>query len=122
MAWLREHATPGALVANDWSADAGIWAPYKAGVRVLMPRLDQAPHAENRQLLASHVGSLGDDPAVRAAACSLGVEYVFVGAVGTGFYEPRRFPPLAELEASPWLTQVFSSHDARVFRTRLDCS
>ena len=121
MAWLGEHATPGALMANDGSADAGIWAPEKAGVRVLLPRFDLAPRAEQRQLIATHIASLGADPEIRDAACALGVEYVFSGAKGTGFYEPKRFPPVAELRASPWLEEVFASGDAAIFRARLAC-
>ncbi|MDQ3809885.1 MAG: hypothetical protein M3336_06295 [Chloroflexota bacterium] len=39
MAWLRQNAPPGAVLANDGFADAGIWAPYKAGVETLYPRI-----------------------------------------------------------------------------------
>ena len=31
MAWLRANAEPDGVVVNDTFADAGIWAPYKAG-------------------------------------------------------------------------------------------
>jgi hypothetical protein len=36
-------------------------------------------------------------------------------------WQRRTFPSLAELKASPGLEEAFSSGDATVFRTKLDC-
>lgn len=119
MAWLRQHGQPGDVVANDWAADAGIWAPYKANLPVLAPRtLLGDPSA--RELVLSNVADLDAVPEARGAACSLGARWVFRGARGTA-YQPRRFPSLAELRRSPGLEEVFASGEAAVFRVRLAC-
>jgi hypothetical protein len=121
MAWLRVNAEPGALLANDTFADAGIWAPYKAGVPILVYRStsDPATSAE-RQLVLSSVGRLDQDPEAAAAACTLNVDYVYHGAQNSAWQE-RQFPTIAQLSASPLLEEVFSSGDAAVFRLRLGC-
>jgi hypothetical protein len=121
MAWLRQHAAPGEVVANDWSADGGIWAPYKAGVPVVMPRdVPNDGSLAARTLVLEHVTDLQD---VAEAACGLHVGYVYRGAVPVAKgWEERHFPPLQALRAAAGLEQVFNSGDAAVFRTRLRCN
>jgi hypothetical protein len=47
MAWMRAHVGPDDVVVNDTFSDAGIWAPYKAGARILFYRsVDDAATAE----------------------------------------------------------------------------
>jgi hypothetical protein len=119
MAWLRMHARPGEVVANDWFADAGIWAPYKAGTPIVMPRL-VSDRLDERQLILDNIGHLDASPQSLAAACALDVGYVYDGAKATG-WEPRHWPPLSELQRSPSLEEVFTSGRAVVFKTRLPC-
>jgi hypothetical protein len=120
MAWLREHAQPGEVLANDWSGDGGIWAPYKAGVAVVMPRdVPNDGSLAARTLVLEHVTDL---PSVAETACELHVAYVYRGAVPVKKgWEERHFPPLDTLRASPALEEVFTSGQAAVFRTRLRC-
>jgi uncharacterized protein DUF6541 len=124
MAWLRGHARPGEVLANDHYADTGIWAPFKAGVNVLMAR-DQPDDGSlpARSLVLDNIAKLEDVPAARAAACGLGVTYVYHGAQPpVAGWEPRQFPALETLRASAALEEVFSRGDAAIFRTRLDCA
>jgi hypothetical protein len=121
MTWLREHAEPGATIANDYAADGGVWAPFKAGIPVLAPRLMGRPVPSDREVILENVATLGAAPEAAAAACRLGVRYVYRGAAGTR-YESRSFPPVAVLRASSTLEEVFASGEAVVFRTRLPCS
>jgi hypothetical protein len=120
MAWLRQNARPGEVLANDWSGDGGIWAPYKAGVGVVMPRdVPNDGSLAARTLVLEHVTDLQD---VAAAACGLHVAYVYHGAVPvTKGWEARHFPPLDTLRAAPGLEEVFASGQAVVFRPRLTC-
>jgi hypothetical protein len=121
MAWLRANVQPGELVANDLFADAGIWAPEKAGVAILWPRvLPALPEPDQRMLVLHNIGHLEDVPEAAAAACQLNVRYVYSGAAGTA-WEERHFPPLAGLRQSSALEDVFSSGDAVIFRTNLNC-
>ncbi|MBI4492732.1 MAG: hypothetical protein HY690_08085 [Chloroflexi bacterium] len=120
MAWLRQHAQPGEVLANDGSADAGLWAPYKAGVAVLVPRSIGGPGIDAQRLVLANVAALERVPEARAAACGLGVRYVYRGAAGTA-YEPRHFPSLEDLRRSTGLEQVFASGEAAIFRVRLAC-
>jgi hypothetical protein len=123
MSWLRQHAGGQDVVANDGFADAGIWAPYKAGVRVLQYRgPNNSSSVAARQLIQDNIAELDRNAAAAAAACALHVRYVYRGAQNSAWQE-RQFPPLEVLRASPGLEEVFSSGDAVVFRTRLapDC-
>jgi hypothetical protein len=122
MDWLRSHAAPGSRVANDSFADAGVWAPFKAGLPVLRPRSQSADPArlEQAQLVLNNIGQLDAVPDARAAACALNVAYVYRGASGTR-WEPRHFPSTDELRQASALEEIFSSGNATVFRTRLDC-
>jgi len=120
MAWLRQHASPGAILANDGYADAGIWAPYKAGLPVLWPRALQSTDGDLRRLVLDNVERLDRTPDAEAAACALKVAYVYRGAHPSAWDAPR-FPPLSELRASPALGEVFASGDAVVFRMQLSC-
>lgn len=121
MAWLRAHARPGEVLANDWGADAGVWALYKANVPTLVgSRKYASPEEKEHAALLAKIAALDRDPQVRAAACAAGVRYVFRGAAQT-VYEPRSFPSLAELRRSPALEEVFASGEAAVFRLHLTC-
>jgi hypothetical protein len=118
--WLREHAAPGDLVANDGGADAGIWAPYRAQVAIVDPRSGLGADGEMGALVLANVGRLDTTPAAAAAACASRVRWVYRGAKGTRF-ERRSFPEPAALSASPALELAFASGEAAVFRVRLDC-
>jgi hypothetical protein len=120
MAWLRQHATPGEVLANDGFADAGIWAPYKAGVPILWPRSIVTGDRAARELVFNNVAQLDRVPEAAAAACSLHVGYVYSGAK-TSTWDARQFPPLEELEASPALEEVFRSGEAVIFKLRTAC-
>ena len=119
MTWLRQHASPGEVLANDAFADAGIWAPYKAGVPILEYRGTANPSTlADRRLVEANVAELDRNREAAAAACRLNVRYVYYGAQNSA-WQPRQFPPLETLRASTRLEQVFSSGEAVVFRTRL---
>jgi hypothetical protein len=120
MAWLRTNAEPG-TVANDGFADAGIWAPYKAGIEVLTPRalLDPASSAD-RALVNANLARLEESPAAAQAACRLRVHYVYHGARVSGWDE-RRFPTTQALRASRALQEVFRQGEAVVFLIQLSC-
>ena len=122
MAWLHTHAAPGEVLVNDAFADAGIWAPYKAGVLILLQRSASLPPEElsRRMLIWANVGRLDQTPEVLAAACAERARYVYYGARPSG-WDQRSFPPVAALRASPALEEVFSQGAATVFRTRFVC-
>src|SRR5438445_681741 len=93
MAWLRQHAAADDVLANDRFADAGIWAPYKAGARILEYRGFSDPStAAQRALVLDNVGALDGKPEAAAAACELHVRYVYHGAQNSA-WQPRPFPP-----------------------------
>jgi hypothetical protein len=121
MRWLREHAAPGDVLANDGYADAGIWAPYKAGVAVVLPRSVQDPaFVQPRALVLKNIDRLEAAPDAAASACALHVEYVYRGGRASE-WDVRRFPAPAVLGASPALEEAFRLGDAVVYRTRLNC-
>jgi hypothetical protein len=121
MAWMRQNVAPGTLVVNDTFADAGIWAPYKAGVPILVYRSVYDPAtAGQRRLVLQDVANLDQNPAAAAAACALNARYVYYGAANAAWQE-RSFPPLEDLEASPALRLVFRQGNAAVFETVLNC-
>jgi hypothetical protein len=121
MAWMRAHVQPGEIVVNDTYADAGIWAPYKAGVAILFYRSSGDPATdEQRQLVVNNVARLEQNPEAAAAACALGARYVYYGAANAAWQE-RTFPPIEELQASAALEQVFQQGNATVFRINLNC-
>jgi hypothetical protein len=120
MAWLRANVAPGEVVANDTFADAGIWAPYKAGVDILLYRTASAEDTAAANLIIDNIGHLDTVPAARDEACRRNVRYVYYGAKNTD-WQARAFPPLSELQAAPSLETVFSSGEATVFRLRLTC-
>jgi hypothetical protein len=122
MAWMRANVGPSDVVVNDSYADAGIWAPYKAGVQILVGRTYSDPDAEDaRQLMVANVAHLESDPSAAAAACALNGRYVYYGAANTQ-WQPRTFPPIEELQASSALQQVFAQGKAAVFAIKLACS
>jgi hypothetical protein len=116
MAWLRSSAAPGSVILNDGYADAGIWAPYKTGLPIVLTRSASAEEVSRGLLLIDNVAHLDQVP----GACGAHIEYVYRGA-RTSAWDARRFPPLPELRASPALEEVFASGEAVVFRTRLSC-
>jgi len=121
MAWLKVNAEPGAVLANDTFADAGIWAPYKAGIPILVYRSTSDPATSaQRRLVVSNIARLDQVPEAAAAACALGVRYVYYGAKNTA-WQVREFPSIDALIASPALEEVFARGDAVVFRLRLAC-
>jgi hypothetical protein len=118
MTWLREHARPGDLVANDAAADAGIWTPYVADVPVLLPRSFDGPDRTDRE---AWLRRLADDTApVDPGACDLHVAYLFRGSRVFGSDESL-VPDAGVLEHVGALEEAFRSGDAAVFRTRQSC-
>jgi len=120
MAWLRAHVQPGQMLVNDQAADAGIWAPYKANVPILLPRSGSGDQFGTRAAIAEHVDDLGALPNGEQQACRLGLSYLYQGARPTG-YDERLLPTLTALERSDDLTPVFRSGEAVVFRIDLPC-
>jgi hypothetical protein len=120
MEWLRQHASPGTVLVNDGYADAGIWAPYKSGVELLLTRSASPTDLARAGIVIVNIGRLDQAPQAAAIACATHAVYVYRGA-RVSDWDGRRFPPLAELRASPVLEEVFSSGEAVVFRTSLDC-
>jgi hypothetical protein len=121
MAWLKQNARPGEMVANDQAVDAGIWAPYKAGLPILLPRTSSGPTRLVGEPILAHAGDLGDAPAARAAVCALHVGYVYDGGQPT-LGDERALPDRAALEQARDLEKVFTSGQAAVFRIHLPCS
>jgi hypothetical protein len=120
MAWLKQHVQPGEMVANDQTSDAGIWAPYKASVPILLPRSARGAIRLDREPLLEHVSDLTATPRAMATACALHLAYVYDGAQPTTADE-RAFPDRTALERAPNLEQVFTSGQAAVFRIHLPC-
>jgi hypothetical protein len=120
MRWLRANVRPDQMVVNDGFADAGVWAPYKAGVAIVLPRIVTDNSLEARMLVVRNIGQLDRVPEAMQAACALGVGYVYVGAK-VSEWDVRRFPPRVELRNSGTLEEVFVSGGAVVFRVLLDC-
>jgi hypothetical protein len=121
MDWLRAHAAPGEVLANDRGADAGIWSPFKSGVAVVLPAIvSDEPDYDRRRLVLAHVGQLADSPPARAAACALHVRYVYSGAANSA-WQRRHFPSASELRQSWELDEAFASGDAVVFLLRDWC-
>jgi len=121
MSWLRQHVGPGEVVANDLSGDAGIWAPYKANVSILLPRSAPGAVLEARQPILKNVLSLNSVPSIETQVCALRVDYLFHGSPPAAFDE-RLFPDRAALEQAPDLEEVFASGEATVFRIHVGCN
>src|SRR5205823_4085728 len=60
MAWLHDHAAPGNVLLNDGYADAGIWAPYKSGLAILLPRSASAEEQAQARLVIDNVDRLDE--------------------------------------------------------------
>jgi hypothetical protein len=116
MAWLREHAAPGSVILNDGYADAGIWAPFKTGLPIALPRSASGEEVSQAMLLIANATRLDQLP----EACAARIEYVYRGARSSA-WDTRRYPSLPELRAAPALDEIFASGEAVVFRTRLGC-
>ncbi|MBV9329464.1 MAG: hypothetical protein JO352_37655 [Chloroflexi bacterium] len=122
MAWMRSNVGPSDVVVNDTYADAGVWAPYKAGVQILLPRAfyDPDTHAD-RLLVVANVADLESNPSAAAAACGFHARYVYYGAANSKWIS-RVFPSVEELQSSSGLQQVFQEGKAAVFAIKLACS
>jgi hypothetical protein len=120
MTWLRQHARPGELLVNDQAADAGIWAPYKAGLGILLPRSAPGPVLAERTPILTHVLDLSSAPGAQAEACALHVGYLYSGVAPLPLDKPL-LPGRAALDRAPGLEEVFSSGETAVFRIHLDC-
>lgn len=120
MAWLRQHAAPGEMLVNNRSLDAGIWAPYKAHVPILLPRSAGGASLEDRERIARNVLDLESAPDVRREACQLRAAYVYKGAREAP-WDPPIVPDRAALERAPRLEEVFRSGQAMIFRLHLAC-
>jgi hypothetical protein len=112
---------PGTVVANDTFADAGIWAPYKAGVRILVYRSPVHETSGLAPVVLSNIARLDHESEAAAAMCELGVRYVYYGARASSWQE-RVFPPVEELRASPALEEVFRTGRAVVFAVHPACN
>jgi hypothetical protein len=121
MAWLKQNARPGEMVANDHTVDAGIWAPYKADLPILLPRSSAAPDQLDRQAILSHIGDLNGTPAARAAVCAQHVGYLYYGGQPSSA-DQRELPDRAALERAPDLEVVFTSGQAAIFRIHVPCN
>jgi hypothetical protein len=127
MAWVRDHADDSAVLATDWTVDAGIWAPYKAGVPTLITRRGVDLLSPEVRTVLENLSRLDTVPRAAASACELGIRYVYYGSKETPhvFGRPERmarhFPPLDDLRRSPVLEEVFTSGEAAVFRVNLPC-
>jgi uncharacterized protein DUF6541 len=120
MAWLHAHVQADEVVANDLAGDAGIWAPYKADVQILLPRSAAGSVVDTREPVLQNLLSLNDAPAAERTACALHVDYLFHGAAPQAFDE-RLFPDRSALEEAPDLQEVFAAGEAAVFRIQLPC-
>jgi uncharacterized protein DUF6541 len=121
MAWLKQNVEPGEMVANDQTVDAGIWAPYKADVPILLPRSGSGVNRLEREPILAHVGDLNGAPGALASACALHVGYLYYGGQPTSADE-RVLPDRTALERAPDLEEVFTSGQAAIFRIHLPCS
>jgi len=120
MAWLRTHAAPGDVVLNDGYADAGVWAPYKAGVSMVLPRAASGEVQGRARVVIDNVDHLDSVPEAADVVCAQHVRYVYRGA-RVSSWDARHFPPIDVLRASEALGEVFSQGDAVVFEVRLAC-
>jgi hypothetical protein len=121
MAWLSTHTSTSDVVVNDRFADAGLWAPYKAGARILEYRSSNDPStAAMRDLVLHNIGHLESSPEAMAAACSLRAAYVYYGAETTK-WQARTFPSVEDMRASSALQTVFEHGDATLFKVNLNC-
>lgn len=120
MAWLRQHALPGEMVVNDLASDAGIWAPYKAGVAVLLPRSAPGALVGERSGILNHVTDLGESAVTAQQACALHADYLYQGS-RTFEDDTPMIPDRAALENAPGLEEVFASGGATVYRIHLPC-
>jgi len=119
MVWLKNNVQPGEMLANDQTVDAGIWAPYKADVPILLPR--SGSDRLDREPILAHVGDLSGTPSALAAACALHVGYLYYGGQPMSSDE-RALPDRATLERAPDLEEVFTSGEAAIFRIHLLCN
>lgn len=121
MAWLKVNAQPGELIVNDQAADAGIWAPYKTGAPILLPRSGSGPLIAERLPVLTHLLDLPTTADARSTACALHTAYVYSGGKPVPG-DTQLLPTRAVLEGVPHLEEVFASGQAAVFRLHLSCT
>jgi hypothetical protein len=121
MVWLKDNVPSGELVVNDQAVDAGIWAPYKADVPILLPRSSSAATLSQRETILAHAGDLTGDRSASAAVCALHAGYLYDGGQFL-FGDVRQLPERAALERTADLELVFTSGQAAVYRIRVPCS
>jgi hypothetical protein len=117
MGWLSAHATPGEMVINDAAADAGIWAPYKAGVAILLPRSAPGSIQADRGPILTHVADL---TGMATRVCALHADYVYHGARSVPD-DPQLLPDRSVLEHTAGLREVFTSGDAAIYQVEVPC-
>jgi hypothetical protein len=116
MTWLHANVAPDELLINDGASDAGIWAPYKAGLSLLLPRSAPASIQDAREPILTSLLDLESNRSLEARACDLHAEYVFSGSRRVAG-DPPVLPDRGALERSGGLFEkVFASGDAVVFR------
>jgi hypothetical protein len=118
MAWLNQHADKARLLANDGPEDGGIWAPYKAGLRVLNPRLGSVD-PQRATLIEAHAAELDRAPDAREAVCATDVGYVYRGTLAVPL--ARHLPTLDQLRSSAGLEELFQSGRVGVFKVQVRC-
>lgn len=105
---------PGQRVLND-RGDGSAWLYALTGVPPVAGHYDEMHTGADATLLAERFNQYPTDPAVRAAAARLGVEYVQLDA---GFLRTNasRSPGLTGLAEADWLTVVYRNPDLVLFR------
>jgi len=100
MAWLRSTAVPGSVILNDGYADAGIWAPYKAGLPIALTRSASAEEFARASVLIANVTHLDQVPmpAARTSYMSIAEQEPRVGR-----------PPLPPITRAPRLASAGGS-------------
>lgn len=106
--WLDEHAAPEDVVLS--SITVGQYIPAYGGCTAFLAHWAQTVDFYSKQERVSEFfdGSIGDDVRLDTV-CSFGVDYVFHGPAerSVGGYYPA---------STPWLEEVFSSPEVRVYR------
>ncbi len=107
--WVPENAT----VLND-ACDGSVWM-YALGGRMPMIRHFEVIPTQRQQLLLTSLPKLPTDPAVRAAAAELGIDWVFVGE-GRIRAGDKPKPGLVNLGHLPFLQLVAREGNASLYK------
>jgi hypothetical protein len=112
---LAHVVPPGSRVLNDRN-DGSVWMYALTGVRSVAGHYDGTGLAgTDVELLENRFNHYADDPAVRAAAARLDVQYVLVDQGFLRSYATRA-PGLTDLDKAPFLTVVYRNPDAIAYR------